>query len=137
MVEIMSFYFEVALLIHQLAEMLIDRGSVECWFGIGVALEAKKFVAVKRNDEITSFVGLNRLDCLADDVTFSFKVGAAAVLARNIDAILSGCFQDLLCFSTRGSIVKNVDQFWGGDAEMMVNPCTQQRALIFLHQDNR
>ena len=58
-VEIMSFYFEVALLIHQLAEMLIDRGSVECWFGIGVALEAKKFVAVKRNDEITAFIGLN------------------------------------------------------------------------------
>ena len=59
MVEIMSFYFEVALLIHQSAEVLVDRGSVECWFGIGVVLEAKKFVAVKRNDEITAFIGLN------------------------------------------------------------------------------
>ena len=59
MVERMSFHFEVAFLIHQLAEVLVDRGSLECWFGIGVALEAKKFVAVKRNDEITAFIGLN------------------------------------------------------------------------------
>ncbi len=60
---------------------------VERWLCIGVTLDAKKFIAVERNDEITFVIGLYELYCLADDVTFSFKVFATVILKRNIDAL--------------------------------------------------
>ncbi len=37
-------------------------------------MEAKKFIAVERNNEITVVVSLDGLDCLADDVALVFEV---------------------------------------------------------------
>ena len=39
------------------------------------------------NDEITFVIGLYELYCLADDVTFSFKVFATVILRQNIHAL--------------------------------------------------
>ena len=37
-------------------------------------MEAKKFIAVERDDEITAVVGLDGLDCFANDVALLFEV---------------------------------------------------------------
>ena len=73
--------------------MLADGMSVEFWLGIAVAFEAKKFVAVEGDDEITAFVGLNGLDCFADDLSFALEVGATVEFQGDVNAVLLSFLQ--------------------------------------------
>ena len=74
--------------------MLADGMSIEFWLGIAVEFEAKKFVAVEGNDEISAFVGLNGLDCFADDLSFALKVGATVEFQGDVNTVLLSFLQD-------------------------------------------